>query len=300
MKKYGISLFLLSLLPGSFIYSQQSEPLLAKVYYTFIHQYDKSDSSRQFNTDVLLLIGKTNSRYANAKYNNTEPIPEFVAAPKIKPEDMNKVPVVASKPRARISVQSRAVGNEFLFKVPKKNKFIMIGTLGYQDYRVETPLPAIDWQISSDTMVIGPYTCQKAVGSFGGRTYTAWFAPDLPFSYGPWKLGGLPGLILQAVDTENQVKFMFKSFAKGENEYLHFEELRPVSLSEERYEKEKAKYEKDPVALSKAQLSSDTEITRITFYDQKGNALRGDAALEAIKEDSKIEITNPLVRKGKK
>ena len=39
------------------------------------------------------------------------------------------------------------------------------------------------------------------------RKYTAYFAEDIPVSYGPWKLQGLPGLILEAYDSEGRIHF---------------------------------------------------------------------------------------------
>ena len=46
-----------------------------------------------------------------------------------------------------------------------------------------------------------------ATSDFRGRHWTAWFATDIPVSDGPWKLGGLPGLILEAYDKGHQYTF---------------------------------------------------------------------------------------------
>lgn len=59
----------------------------------------------------------------------------------------------------------------------------------------------IKWILSSETKKIGSFLCQKATTKFRGRSYIAWYSKDLPLSFGPWKLNGLPGLILEAHDT---------------------------------------------------------------------------------------------------
>ena len=58
----------------------------------------------------------------------------------------------------------------------------------------------MQWQLIAEEKMIGGIPCSKAVGFFKGRGYTAWYAPSVANSDGPWKLGGLPGMILEAYD----------------------------------------------------------------------------------------------------
>lgn len=76
-------------------------------------------------------------------------------------------------------------------------------------YFVSEPLPDFDWSLTEDTLTIGGYLCHKAVGRYGGRTWTAWYAEDVPAPYGPWKLRGLPGMILRAEDADGIFHFDF-------------------------------------------------------------------------------------------
>ena len=53
------------------------------------------------------------------------------------------------------------------------------------------------WQTLPETDSILGYKCHKAKAEFRGRKYTAWFATDLTFKAAPWKIHGLPGVVLQ-------------------------------------------------------------------------------------------------------
>jgi GLPGLI family protein len=76
---------------------------------------------------------------------------------------------------------------------------------------VDDTLQPIDWQISNEQKLFGELRCQKATAFVRGRNYTAWFAPAIPIRTGPWKLHGLPGLIVEAYDDKGHVRFMFES-----------------------------------------------------------------------------------------
>lgn len=74
-------------------------------------------------------------------------------------------------------------------------------------YHYEEPLPSFNWKLHDEFTDVLNHRCQKATTSFRGRDYTAWFAKDIPLSNGPWKFGGLPGLIMKVEDSEEHFIF---------------------------------------------------------------------------------------------
>lgn len=64
------------------------------------------------------------------------------------------------------------------------------------------------WTMVPDSVktILG-YKCRKAVCSYRGRDYEAWYALDLPVNAGPWKFSGLPGLIMSIQDTKGHYTF---------------------------------------------------------------------------------------------
>jgi GLPGLI family protein len=85
-------------------------------------------------------------------------------------------------------------------------------------YAIKAPLPEIAWTIQSQKKQILGQECQRATADFRGRHYTAWFAPGIPVHTGPWKLQGLPGLILAANDDANEVSFTCTKITVPEKE----------------------------------------------------------------------------------
>lgn len=79
---------------------------------------------------------------------------------------------------------------------------------GAAAYQYTEELPRFDWALLDDTKNILGYECRKATATFRGRDYTAWYAPDIAVSDGPWKLCGLPGLILEAYDDKGHYHFV--------------------------------------------------------------------------------------------
>ena len=86
---------------------------------------------------------------------------------------------------------------------------------------ITEPFDKYNWEITGETKIIGKYTCRKAVASYSKLTYccgekdfivTAWFAPSLPYPYGPMGYDGLPGLVLElATDSTVPTGFIAES-----------------------------------------------------------------------------------------
>jgi GLPGLI family protein len=70
-------------------------------------------------------------------------------------------------------------------------------------YYADTLYP-MNWDITSDRKNINGIECIKAITQYKGREYVAWYDPLSQIPNGPWKLGGLPGLIIEAYDKEQQ------------------------------------------------------------------------------------------------
>lgn len=76
-----------------------------------------------------------------------------------------------------------------------------------QGYYTE-PLGEIQWEIGDSTKTVLGYECTIATADYHGRHWTAWFTPEIPLQEGPWKLTGLPGLILEASESTGQHSFV--------------------------------------------------------------------------------------------
>jgi len=82
---------------------------------------------------------------------------------------------------------------------------------GFKKYFMTDTVEKIQWKLQDETKKIDSFTCQKATGKFRGRVWEAWFTSQVPVDAGPWKLSGLPGLILEAADTSGLYSFVCKT-----------------------------------------------------------------------------------------
>lgn len=90
-----------------------------------------------------------------------------------------------------VSEISDRIYRKFLFNSPTYSRY------NKQVYLVEDDIPVMNWTIEETSQKkIAGYNCIKATANFRGSNVVAYFTKDLPYSTGPFKFYGLPGVIL--------------------------------------------------------------------------------------------------------
>jgi GLPGLI family protein len=290
MKTLLIVLFTLTTYKG--VFAQKAEPILYSVVYQFIHVKDTNNRQYQVRRDMLLDIGATNAKYCN-----------FIKEQQLKQSLKNNT--VTIKPqglktvvgRPLVIVNSDEGSDEYFYQTPSEKKIFRYEFMAMNLYEVESTLKTINWKITAETKTIQNYTCQKAIGTFSGRTYTAWFTTALPFNYGPWKLWGLPGLIVEAYDDKKEVAFICKMIIKNTDDenLILVSNTRSIKITEEKFVKAKQNFYQDPIGIATAATNNKTnEEVAVNYIDSSGKSVTGKAAKEVIKKESNKSINNPL------
>lgn len=121
-----------------------------------------------------------------------------------------------------------------LYVIKNDSSMTLYDKVNIDKYFYEEPRGTIKWEIKDDSKAFLGYECIKATGKYHGRKWEVWFTPDIPISDGPWKLCGLPGLILYAKDKSGEFVFEAQGIEK-DNEHI------PSVYGKDKYEKIKRK-----------------------------------------------------------
>ncbi|MBC7555671.1 MAG: GLPGLI family protein, partial [Chryseobacterium sp.] len=142
--------------------------------------------------------------------------------------------------------------------IQKKDKKVYLYTTNHSMNPVEKVEDDrnFKWNLKNEKKEILSYSVQKATTNFAGRFWTAWFAKSLPFSDGPYKFNGLPGLILKISDEDGSHSFELIGIEKmgpntynlidDDHSYFSYRTARPIT--NEKYKIEYLKYRNDPMS----------------------------------------------------
>ncbi|MES2419635.1 MAG: GLPGLI family protein [Bacteroidota bacterium] len=244
---------------ADFAFAQTPDKALARVSYNLIHIRDTTQKNFPYTENMLLVIGKNASVFTSYDKINRE--------------------IEFNNPRRKASTAPfKPVTQSDYYYFVKENKVFTRDKM-LTNYLAEEIAPVIKWQITKDTSSFSGIHCLKAITHFKGRNWIAWFAPELPFQSGPWKLNGLPGLIIEAYDDKKEVQFQFAGLENTgklseaqkleqkkykDNIFFGPEIIFPkdaVKTTKQEFDKLKDAFEKDPKGFISA--ATGTPVNRI-------------------------------------
>lgn len=138
--------------------------------------------------------------------------------------------------------------------------------------------PVINWKIKEEYKNILGFQCQKATGTFRGRIWTAYFTLEIPSQLGPWKIGGLPGLVLQAISEDGEFNYIARRIIR--NSELEIPKEIFVYIDEK----------KDDIISFRDYIEKENEFTRNLINEQLSSMPVGTTLVEKVLRHSQPEI----------
>ena len=229
------------------------------------HYPDFTDGKGDLTSQYILLAGASESKYFS-------PMTEYLDSLNSTPEGMAKVREMTNAALAagRFDDIPSPDGTVYVVKNLIEGKLKHYDEAGMEKYVYEEPLGEWNWAVGDSTKNVLGYECVMATADYHGRKWTAWFAPEIPVQNGPWKLDGLPGLILEASAEGNQYSFVATGIEQTTKP------IGPVYLAGEYgltsrldYLRAKRAYLDNPLGSINAQMD-----VKITASDADGKDLR--------------------------
>lgn len=133
-------------------------------------------------------------------------------------------------------------------------------------FRYDEEMPRLDWELTDSVTNVLGYECKSARCKFRGREWTVFYTEDIPLMDGPWKLHGLPGLIMKASDENGHYTFECIGIKSKANRPITIYTVPFNKVDRHDYYDTKHRYEVNPYAYYEA-----TTGGHITVTDEAGN-----------------------------
>lgn len=168
------------------------------VYYQYVALYDMANDKNVFQSEPLVLsIEPENGKSVFRSLYKSQ-----------RDSIINSVKDKSFSALSELAMKLPKPSYQFVyFKNP--HSILIQDDVNTKIYIYPRKYPKNEWTLGKESKIIGGYKCQNAFLDFGGRTWEAWYALDLPLNNGPMNFRGLPGIILEMYDTQKHHAFNF-------------------------------------------------------------------------------------------
>ena len=135
-------------------------------------------------------------------------------------------------------------------------------------FRYEDEMPAFEWELTDSTDHVLGYECRRAKCTFRGREWTALYAEEIPIMDGPWKMHGLPGLIMKVSDETGHYKFECIGIKSNATRPITIYKVPYNTTSRINYYDTKNRFDINPYSYFEASTGGNISVS-----DDAGNAM---------------------------
>lgn len=135
-------------------------------------------------------------------------------------------------------------------------------------FRYEEDMPELEWELTDSVTNVLGYECHSAVCNFRGREWTAFYSEEIPLMEGPWKLYGLPGLIMKASDNDRHYNFECIGIKSNADRPITMYKVPYNTTSRAKYYDAKHRYDINPYAYYE-----EGGHGHIDVYDENGSLM---------------------------
>ena len=191
----------------------------------FIYEQTEIDTvlSRSKTESCLLLVGDNYARYASYNAYRLDSVCN----------ELDWQLTYARYERLFFGSYPTSLRVAYLYNM-RNGRFLVDDAYSFDLYIYEDSTAQFAWTLLPDTVTVCGYVCRKAEATFRGIRWTAWYAPDIAIPAGPWKLNGLPGLILWAYDDKGTHDMKLTAARKARGEVIDFHVGKRFRMKRER------------------------------------------------------------------
>lgn len=215
----------------------------ASLRVTYVSRYANYANPKSVRTDTMALdVGKEQSHFYSLVQSHYE---ERLA--KLNAQNLPQWQAIAGARKLgsqgqKIHIVKRPVGGDLM-------RCYDCFTLDFVAY--EEADNRQDWRLEDADTVICGYKCRAASADVRGRKWRVWYTEEIPLPDGPWKLHGLPGLILEAREADGFYSFACVGIEKVNIEMAELPERRYAECSFKDYLRLYYRYHDDPLLYLK-------------------------------------------------
>lgn len=263
--KFKFLIHFLFLLISNQIFGQDSmSDLEVRYYMKYIPDSLKRSNFVEVNDMILLLNSKESTYYSE----DTKNYYDFLYKG------------ISTMSNGKITLPSLPPLPKVKGTVYRKDSKILV-TIPVGQYLYEFEEPNLEWKLLNEENIVNGISCKLATAiTDTGDTFFAWYSSSYPFSEGPFRFKGLPGLVIKVWNKTNTIELSTTSIKKLSLPIEKFNLNRIIKLkSKEQFLQARTAYNNEP-------NSQDKMFNNIVIKDTNTG--------EVIKQNAKKKITSNI------